>query len=174
MRSDCQFHNFRQIRHYCRLRFRLYIQRYIAFARLRGYNSFNDWPYHRRGFIECWAQPGFHRFWQIWNPGISYFVYRLYLKLGGNKNWIFATLLAFEINGLIHSALFYLLSGQWSFVIPVCFLLFGVLTVLNKSQESLLQQNRWPWLINTILNIALVIISFDISFRINDLIYRYY
>ena len=63
-----------------------YVERYASYARMRGFGSeLNDWAYHRRGFIECWAQPGFHRFWQVWNPGISYFVYRLFIRLGGRR-----------------------------------------------------------------------------------------
>ena len=158
----------------CKARYRLYVQRYIAYAKLRGFTTLNDWPYHRRGFIECWAEPGFHLFWQVWNPGIAYFVYRLYLKLGGNKNWIIATLMAFEINGLIHSGIFFVISGQWSFVIPILFFLFAVFTILNKILEKWLSQQRWPWIINAMLNIGLVIFSFDISFKVNHFLWEYF
>lgn len=167
-------HNLARIKHLCKARFRLYAWRYIAFARLRGFTTFNDWPYHRRSFIACWVEPGFHKFWRIWNPGIAYFVYRLYLKLGGSRNWLIATLLAFEINGLIHSAIFYLLSGQWSFVIPVLFFLFAVCTIISKKLENLLNQNRWPWFVNAVVNIGLVIFLFDTSFKINRILWVYF
>jgi hypothetical protein len=166
--------DFDQFNHFTKARFKLYVHRYIAYARLRGYQSFNDWPYHRRGFIECWAEPGFHKFWQVWNPGIAYFVFRLYLKLGGNKNWKLATLLSFTINGLIHSIIFYIFSRQWSFVIPVLFLLFGALVITNKLLDNVLHQNRWPWVINSLINVGLVIFSFDISFKLNDIINNYF
>lgn len=157
----------------CIARYRLYVLRYISYARLRGYNSFNDWPYHRRGFIECWAEPGFHKFWQIWNPGITYFVFRLYIRLGGNKNWIIATILSFKINGLIHSIVFYAISGLWSFVIPVLFLLFGLLTIASKTLEKVLQQNRWPWVINSAINIGLVIFCYNLCFKLNKIVIAY-
>ena len=133
-----------------------YVVDYENYVKLRGFKTFNDFRYHRRGFIECWAQPGFHKFWQVWNPGIAYFVYKLYLRLGGNKNWIITTMLAFFINGLIHSIVFYVISGQWSFVIPSLFLLFGVLTIVSKLLENFLKQNRWPWIVNSVINIGLV------------------
>jgi len=154
------------------LRYRLYVWRYIAYARLRGFESLNDWPYHRRGFIECWAQPGFHRFWQVWNPGITYFVFRLYLCLGGSSRRILATILAFAINGLIHSLVFYLLTRQWSYTIPVLFLLFSVLTILSRLLDDKIRQQNWPWIANTAINILLVIGTFDVSFRVNDLLQR--
>jgi len=165
--------DFDQFKHFAKARFRLYVHRYIAYARLRGYKSFNDVSYHRRGFIECWAEPGFHKFWQVWNPGIAYFIFRLYLKLGGNRNWIIATILSFAINGLIHSVIFYIFSGQWSFVIPTLFLIFGVLVITSKLFDRILHQNRWPWIINSTINVGLVVLSFDICFKLNDILNSY-
>lgn len=171
MINSFNFNSYKEVKHLCKVRYRLFAQRYIAYARLRGYESFNDWPYHRRGFIECWTESGFHRFWQIWNPGISYFVFRMYIKLGGNKNWIIATLLSFELNGIIHSLLFFALTGLWSFVIPILFFLFGILTILSKIFEDLIKQNRWPWIINCAVNVGLVILSFDVSFKLNKILF---
>ncbi len=152
-------------------RYRLFIWRYIAYARMRGFQTFNDAPYHVRGFITCWAEPGFHRFWQVWNPGIAFFVYRIYLFFGGNKHWIVATILAFEINGFIHSFLFYLISGgQWSYTIPVLFFLFALLTILSKVLENVLKQYNWPSIFNIAINVFLVIIGFNLSFKINSFI----
>lgn len=37
----------------------------------------------RRLFVESWREPGFHRFWQVWNPMYGWVLYRLYLALGG-------------------------------------------------------------------------------------------
>lgn len=159
------------LKHYMKARFRLYTWRYIAFARLRKFKSFNDWPYHRRSFLECWLEPGFHRFWQVWNPGISYFVYRLFRFLGGGRRWVFATIGAFIINGVIHTSVFYCISGKWSVTIIVTFSIFGILTVINKKLERILQQNRWPKIVNLIINISIVIISFDVGFRTDCLLH---
>jgi len=160
------------IKHFFISRYRLYVWRYIAYARMRGFKSFNDWPYHRRGFIECWAAPGFHKFWEIWNPGIAYFVFRLYLKFGGNNNWMSATILAFVINGIIHTLVFYVISGKYSYTIVILFFLFALSTIISKELEHILRQKKWPWYINSCINIILVIGSFDISFRINNLLNR--
>lgn len=154
-------------------RYHNYVTDYENYAKLRGFKSFNDYRYHRRGFIECWAQPGFHKFWQVWNPGIAYFVFKLYLKLGGKKNWQIAMVLSFFINGLIHSVIFFAVSGQWSFVIPSLFLLFGFLTVASKLMENILHQDKWPWILNTAINIGLVLYSFDLCFKFNDFLFVY-
>jgi len=39
--------DFNQFKHFTKSRFKLYVKRYIAYARLKGYESFNDWPYHK-------------------------------------------------------------------------------------------------------------------------------
>ena len=160
------------IKHFFISRYRLYVWRYIAYARMRGFKSFNDWKYHRRGFIECWAAPGFHRFWEIWNPGIAYFVFRLYLKLGGHNNRMMATFFAFIINGIVHTVVFFVISGKYSYTIVILFSLFAILTLLNKKVESILSQKKWPWFLNSGVNILLVIGSFDLSFKINTLLNR--
>jgi hypothetical protein len=134
---------------------------------MRGFRTFNDWPYHRRGFLECWAEPGFHKFWQVWNPGIAYFVYRLYLRCGGRKRWLLPTILSFGLCGLVHTVVVAPFLGRWSNSVIVTFLLFGVLTVLSRHLSSFLQQNRWPVLLNSAINIGLVLGSFDIGFGVD-------
>jgi hypothetical protein len=123
-----------------RERYERYVSSYRTYARMRGFTSeVNDWPYVRRSFLECWAEPGFHRFWQVWNPGISYFVYRLFLRLGGRRRWVVPTLLSFVLCGVIHTVI----------VAPF------------------LRQERWPALVNVLLNAFLVLGSFDIGFRVD-------
>lgn len=139
----------------------------MRFARMRGFRSFNDWPYHRRGFLECWAEPGFHRFWQVWNPGIAYFVHRLYLALGGRKRWALPTVLAFGFCGLAHTVVVAPLLQRWSYSLIVTFTLFGLLTVLSRRLAALLQQDRWPTLVNVALNASLVAASFEAGFRVD-------
>jgi hypothetical protein len=91
---------------------------YRKFAKMRGFKTFNDYAYHRRGFIECWAQ----------------------------------------------------LMRHWSYSVIVAFSCFGVLTVLSRKLSHILKQERWPWIVNTFVNIGLVIGSFDIGFRIDRLL----
>jgi hypothetical protein len=142
---------------------------YKKFAKMRGFKTFNDLPYHRRGFLECWAQPGFHRFWQVWNPGIAYFVYHIYIRLGGLKKWTIPTFLSFVLCGIIHTIIVFPFLG-WSFSVIGAFTCFGVLTVISRKISPILRQEKWPQIINIIINTGLVIISFDIGFRIDRLI----
>lgn len=151
-------------------RYERFVIGYKIFARMRGFHTFNDWPYHRRGFIECWAEPGFHRFWQIWNPGIAYFVYRLYLSLGGRRRWIFPTLFSFIFCGVAHTVIVFPFFGHWSFSVIGAFICFGVLTVLSKKFSRLLRQDRWPRLFNAAMNIGLMLISFNLGFKLDRLL----
>jgi len=135
---------------------------------MRGFNSeLNDWPFVRRSFIACWAEPGFHRFWRVWNPGISYFVYRIFVRLGGRKRRDRATVAAFLINGFLHNFVAFPFLWRWSWVLPIAFLFFGVITVLNRKAEPWLRQDRWPWLVNAVLNVGLVITGFDLGFLLD-------
>lgn len=139
---------------------------YKKFAKMRGFNTFNDLSYHRRGFIECWAEPGFHRFWQVWNPGIAYFVYRLFLGLGGSKRWLIPAFLSFLFCGIIHTVIVFPFLG-WSFSVIGAFICFAVLTIVSRKMSRLLHQEKWPAIANIVINIGLVVGSFDIGFRID-------
>ena len=146
---------------------------YRKYARMRGFKTFNDLAYHRRGFIECWAQPGFHRFWQVWNPGIAYFVYQLYVGLGGRRRWVWPTISSFFLCGLIHTLVVLPFFGRWSYTVIVAFTCFGVLTVLSRLLAPLLRQKRWPRIINVLVNVGLVVGSFDLGFRIDEILCTY-
>jgi len=150
--------------------FRCWEADYRRFARIRGFETFNDWPYHRRGFLECWAEPGFHRFWRVWNPGIGYFVFRLYVGLGGARHRVTATLSSFFACGLVHTLVVAPLLGRWSNTLLVTFTCFGILTLLSRSLADLLRQERWPAVVNILVNVGLVLGSFDLGFRVNDLL----
>jgi len=143
---------------------------YRKFAQMRGFQTFNDWQYHRRGFLECWAEPGFHRFWQVWNPGIAYFVYRLYIRLGGRKHWLVPTLASFILCGLIHTIIVAPFLGRWSFSVIVAFTCFGVLTVISRLLQPIIRQEKWATIINVLINVGLILGSFDIGFRVDRLL----
>ncbi|MHC4521398.1 MAG: hypothetical protein ACYTAS_22630, partial [Planctomycetota bacterium] len=50
-------------------RYQRYVANYKAYVRMRGYGDhLNDGPFFVRSFLTCWAEPGFHRCWQVWNP----------------------------------------------------------------------------------------------------------
>jgi len=139
-----------------------------AYAERRGFTSVNDRAFAVRAFVLAWGQPGFHRFWQVWNPGISYFPYRLYVRLGGRRRWVVATLASFLANGLVHNLLvlpFFRL--WWSWTIPVAFFCFGVLTVISRALAPWLRQERWPVLLNVVVNVTLVCASMNTGFRVD-------
>jgi hypothetical protein len=147
-----------------------YVANYRAYARMRGFKTeINDWPYVRRSFIDCWAAPGFHRFWQIWNPGIAYFVYRLFIRLGGRRRWIVPTISSFLFCGLAHTLVVAPFLGRWSFSVITAFFCFGILTVVSRVSERVLRQDRWPGLVNVAVNVGLVCGSFDVGFRIDKI-----
>jgi hypothetical protein len=149
-------------------RYRRYVERYTAYVRLRGYGDhLNDGPFFVRSFLTCWAEPGFHRFWRVWNPGISYFCFRLYLALGGKRHRVPATLIVFEVCGIAHVGVFYLLLRRWSLVLPVVFFCFGVLTLLSRGLERVLRQDRWPAVSNVLVNAGLIVVSYEVGFRVN-------
>jgi hypothetical protein len=158
-------------RSFLKTRYAAYVQDYRAYARRRGFTTqINDWPYVRRSFVECWGSPGFHRFWQIWNPGIAYFVYRLFIKLGGRKHWVGPTFLAFTLCGLAHTLVVVPFVGRWSFSVITAFGCFGALTIASRLSAPFLRQERWPTVANVLVNVALVCGSFDVGFRVDRLI----
>lgn len=152
-------------------RYERYVRSYRAYVWLCGYGDhLNDWPFFRRSFLTCWAEPGFHRFWQVWNPGISYFVSRVYLLLGGRRNRIIATLGAFELCGIAHVLVVYPFLRRWSLVLPVTFLCFGVFALLSRRFRHVLHQDRWPAVANIAVNVGLVITSYDIGSRMDGIL----
>lgn len=142
-------------------------RRYRDFARQRGFPTFNDWPYHRRSFLECWAEPGFHRFWRVWNPGIAYFVHRFFLRLGGRRRWALPTVASFIACGVAHTLVVTPFFGRWSYTVVTAFAGFGVLTVLSRCLAPWLRQERWPVSLNVLVNVGLVLASFDLGFRVD-------
>jgi len=149
-----------------RARYWRWVADYARYAKARGFTTeINDWPYVRRSFLECWAEPGFHRFWQVWNPGIAYFVYRLYLRLGGRRHRDLATIGAFLGCGLGHWLGVLPVIQRWTWMLPTTFLAFGLLTVASRHLAPILRQERWPWVLNAGVNVGLVLLSFDLGFR---------
>jgi len=148
-----------------------YVSDYKQYLKLRGFgNHIHDRFFVERGFLECWLQPGFHRFWQTWNPGIGYFAYKVYLACGGKNRKCLATIVAFLVNGLIHNLIVSLIVWRWDFPLPFTFTLFGILTIVSRWLDSHINMRKWPKILHLVLNVGLVILSFDFGFRMNDLI----
>ena len=77
---------------------------------------------------------------------------------------------AFLICGIVHTLVVVPFFGRWSFSLIAAFACFGVLTIISRLAAPVLQQERWPIVVNTTLNITLVAGSFDIGFRVDKLL----
>lgn len=162
--NSSRFSNFR-------VAYRQYVCNYKLYLKLRGFGEHvNDWAFVKRGFLDPWLQPGFHRFWQTWNPGIGYFAYRMYLSLGGKHRQNWAIIAAFLVNGLVHNLIGSLILWRWDFPLPFTFTLFGFLTIVSKWLDQHVNMDRWPWVVHLAINVSLVILSFDFGFRMNELL----
>ena len=165
-----------ELRRRCHLVYDEYVQDYKSYLHLRGFGiHHDDWFFVKRGFIECWFAPGFHRFWQTWNPGIGYFTHRLYRWLigkgldGKNRKYL-AVLLTFLINGIIHNLVAMIILRRGNFPLPFTFLALGVFTVISSALEKQISFISWPRVVHFAVNTSLIIIAFDFGFRIEDLL----
>lgn len=130
---------------------------YAQYCTRRGYAPpFKGWSVIRRSLFGSWAQPGFHRFWRVWNPPIGYPLFRLYRILGGNRHRVLATVVVFTMCGFLHDMAVLLLVRRWSLMLTAAFLAFASLTLLSLKLEPILKQARWPSILNVLLNLALV------------------
>lgn len=112
-------------------------------------------PFLRRMFVESLGQPGFHRFWRVWNPLYGFALYRLYVALGGNRRRVRATLAVFVLCGaLLHDLPVSLLLGRVSLATTCAFSLFAVLALASRAAQPRLRQRRWPPLANAAVNVA--------------------
>jgi hypothetical protein len=135
-------------------------QHYREYLSLRGYDpDASKWAVLRRALLESWAQPGFHRFWQVWNPGIGYLLYRLYVLLGGRRRRGLATPAVFLICGFVHDAAVMAMFRQPFVAFSCAFLCFGLLVIASRRLEPWLRQHHWPILANISVNVLLVAVS---------------
>ena len=137
-----------------------YQQRYREYLSLRGYNpDSGKRSVLKRALFESWAEPGFHRFWQVWNPGIGYLLFRLYLLLGGRQRRTLTTVVVFLVCGFLHDVAVMIMFRQPFLAFSCAFLCFGLLTVASRGFEPQLRQDRWPVLANVAVNVLLVAVS---------------
>jgi len=137
------------------------------FLHRRGYRASTGWPFFRRAFLECWAEPGFHRFWRVWNPGLGFLVFRLYRALGGYRAGPHTKVLAFLASGIAHNLLVFPFLG-WSFALPVAFSLFGCLAAAGPRLSRVVRQDRWPPALNVLVNAGVVLACFASGFRVDE------
>ena len=135
-------------------------QSYEQYLVLRGYDpSSSRWVILRRALISSWGEPGFHRFWRVWNPGIGHLLYRLYLLLGGNRVRLFATMLVFALCGLTHDIVVMWMFRRPFVAFTAAFVSCGMLAVISRALESILRQERWPRLLNVLTNVSFLAAS---------------
>jgi hypothetical protein len=135
---------------------------YAQYCLRRGYQPpFKGWPVIRRSLFESWAQPGFHRFWRVWNPPVGYLLFRFYILLGGNRNRFISTSIVFAVSGALHDVVVFALVPKWGPIITSSYLVFGWLSLLSLKMENLLHQEHWSPILNAILNIGLIIGIFE-------------
>ena len=137
-------------------------ERPISFRRYlarRGYDlQAGSGAFFRRMFLSAWAEPGFHRFWRVWNPLYGYCLFRLYLSLGGSRQRLLATVTVFVASGLLlHDLPVALIRGHVQVTVTAAFLGFAALTLLSRSAERLLGFPSWPRPAHVVLNLALVV-----------------
>ena len=133
---------------------------YSQYLILRGYDpSSSKLIILRRALVDSWGEPGFHQFWRVWNPGVGHLLYRLYLVLGGNRIRSLSTMLVFTLCGFIYDVLVMLMFRRPFAAFTAAFLSFGILTVINRSLEPILPQDRWPRLLNVFINVSCLVVS---------------
>lgn len=133
---------------------------YNQYVILRGYDpSSSKLLILKRALVDSWGEPGFHRFWRVWNPGIGHLLYRLYLALGGNRIRLLATMLVFTLCGFMHDVLVMLIFRRPFVAFTAAFVFFGILAVISRSLESILRQERWPRLLNVFANTSCLAVS---------------
>jgi hypothetical protein len=151
----------------------LTFEEYLAF---RGYSTpiTSPWPFFKRGFIDCWTEPGFNKFWRVWNPPFGYLTYLFYRFLGGKRYRIPATLITFMASGFaFHDSVGLIFFNHFTLRNTICFFLFGLFTLLDYYFADLLRRDSWPKLANLILNGLLVWFSFYFGTILNMRLQRF-
>lgn len=120
----------------------------------------------KRALIDSWGEPGFHRFWQVWNPGIGHLLYRFYRWLGGNRRRLAATLAVFVLCGFLHDLVVMLIFRRPFLAFSAAFILFAVLASINRALEPYLRQERWPRILNALSNLGCLAVSIYIAVQL--------
>jgi hypothetical protein len=137
---------------------------YAQYCARRGYKPpFKGWPVVRRSLFESWTEPGFHRFWRVWNPPVGYPLFCLYRLLGGNRNRVFATLAVFTVTGALHDLAVVALQQRWGVVLTFAYFAFGCLSLISTKLAAFVGQERWPKILNVLVNAGLVVGILEVS-----------
>jgi hypothetical protein len=142
--------------------------RYLA---LRGYDpSSNKLVILKRALLDSWGEPGFHRFWRVWNPGVGHLLFQLYLLLGGTRARPVSTLLVFVLCGALHDVLVMLIFRRPFVAFTAALLLSGMLATGNRALEPILHQQRWPRSLNVLTNVSCLAMSIHAAVQLQMLV----
>lgn len=130
---------------------------YDDYLRLRGYDPDRPVAFIRRMFVAPWSEPGFHRFWRLWNPLFGYALYRLFLLVGGSRRPRLASFVTFAASGFVfHDLLRVILGGRASGSTTLAFVVFWALATTSKVYAPRLHQEHWPRGLNILTNIVML------------------
>jgi hypothetical protein len=121
--------------------------------------------------VTPWGEPGFHRFWRLWNPLYGYALFRLYLVLGGNRRPLLASLVVFLACGFfLHDLLFLVSTRKLTFTTTIAFGLFWLLASVNRALAGRLGQERWSRAANALVNVSCVAFGLAASAGLSSLV----
>ncbi|MCP4144713.1 MAG: hypothetical protein GY752_05450 [bacterium] len=131
---------------------------FSKFLELRGYSlSQGSGAFLRRLFLDSWVQPGFHRFWQVWNPVYGYFLFRLYRAMGGSRRPFVAGISVFVFCGaVLHDLPMGIVSGEPKIVCTIAFSSWGLLAFLSRRMDVVFDFESWPNIANLCVNILFI------------------
>jgi len=109
-------------------------------------------------FLDSWAEPGFHRFWRVWNPAYGYLLFRLYRRMGGSRRGPLPALVVFSACGFVaHDLPVGILFGRPIIVCTIAFLVWGLFASISRTFESRL--TGWPPFLRALCNLSLLFIG---------------
>lgn len=146
---------------------------YNRYLTLRGYNpSSNKLAILKRALVDSWGEPGFHRFWRVWNPGVGHLLFRLYCILGGKRKRSIVTLLVFVLCGVMHDVLVMVIFRRPFCAFTATFAVCGILAMINRRLEMILCQERWPKAVNALVNVSCLAFSIYAGVQLQTAVFR--
>ena len=117
-------------------------------------------------------QPGFLKFWRMWNPFFGYILFLFYVQIGGNNKRNIAVVIVFLSSGFIlHDLLFFFFTGIFSFVFTISFLFYSILFTINSFHNYERYFYNGSKLNNAFLNISFIISGLLVGYSINYLLF---
>jgi hypothetical protein len=123
------------------------------YLRQRGFDVRARGAFVRRMCVTAWGEPGFHRFWRLWNPLYGYALFRLYVALGGARRPLVASFVVFVACGFFLHDLWLVPTGaKLGFNTTLAFAVFWALASLSRVLAPRLEQETWDRRVNALVN----------------------